>query len=78
MLQPTYLPDLAPCDLFLFQKVTIALKRHHFESAEDIQKFVKEVLNDIPQNAFQECDNDSTTGKGVCRHKGCTLKVTTL
>jgi len=31
------------------------VKGHHFESTENIQKFVTQVLNDIPQNAFQEC-----------------------
>jgi len=55
MLQPPYSPDLAPCDLFLFQKVKSALKGHHFESTEDIQRSVTQVLNDVPQNAFKEC-----------------------
>jgi hypothetical protein len=55
MLQPSYSPDLAPCDFFLFQKVKKALKGHHFDSIEDIQKSVTQVLNDTPQNAFQEC-----------------------
>jgi hypothetical protein len=55
MLQPPYAPDLAPCGFFLFQKVKTALKGHHFESTENIQKSVTQVLNDIPQNAFQEC-----------------------
>jgi hypothetical protein len=54
-LQPPYSPDLATCDFFLFQKVKTALKGHHFGSTEDIQRSVTQVLNDIPQNAFQEC-----------------------
>jgi transposase len=78
MLQPPYSPDLAPCDSFLFQKVKSAVKGYHFESTEGIQRAVTQALKDIPQAVFQECYNDSTTGKGVCRHKGCTLKVTTL
>jgi len=36
MLQPPYSLDLAPCDFFLFQKVKLAVKRHHFEPTEDI------------------------------------------
>jgi DNA-directed RNA polymerase subunit H (RpoH/RPB5) len=36
VLQPPYSLDLAPCDFFLFQKVKLAVKRHHFESTEDI------------------------------------------
>jgi transposase len=55
MLLPPYSPDLAPCDLFLFQTVKTALNRCHFESTEDIQRSVTQVLNDIPQNVFQEC-----------------------
>jgi transposase len=55
MLQPPYSPDLAPCDYFLFLKVKTVLKGHHFESTEDIQMSVTQVLNDIPQNTFQKC-----------------------
>ena len=31
------------------------MKGHHFESTEDIQKSVTQAVNDIPQDAFQEC-----------------------
>jgi hypothetical protein len=31
------------------------LEGNHFESTEDIQRSVTQVLNDIPQNTFQEC-----------------------
>jgi histone-lysine N-methyltransferase SETMAR len=55
MLQPSFSPDLAPCDFFLFQKVKSAVKGHHFESAEGIQRAVMQALNDTPQAAFQEC-----------------------
>jgi hypothetical protein len=55
MLQRPYLPDLAPCDFFLFQKVKTASKGHHFGSTEDIQWSVTQVFNDITQNEFQEC-----------------------
>jgi len=30
-LLPSYSPDLAPCDFFLFQKVKSAVKGQHFE-----------------------------------------------
>jgi hypothetical protein len=36
MPQPPYSLDRAPCDFFLFQKVKLAIKKHHFESTEDI------------------------------------------
>jgi len=31
------------------------MKGHHFESIEDIQRSVTQVLNEISQAAFQEC-----------------------
>jgi hypothetical protein len=55
MPQPPYSPALAPCDFFSFQNVNSAVKGHHFESTEDIQKTVTQVLNGIPQTVFQEC-----------------------
>ena len=78
MLQPPYSPDLAPCDFFLFQKTKSAMKGHHFESAEDIQRSVTQALNDILQAAFQKCYKQwqHCWKMCVCRHKGCTLKVT--
>jgi hypothetical protein len=54
MLQPSCSPQLAPCDFFLFQEVKMAVKGHHFESTDDIRS-VMQVINDIPQNALQEC-----------------------
>jgi surfactin synthase thioesterase subunit len=39
----------------LFISVKTALNGHHFESTEDIKMSVTQALNDIPQNAFQEC-----------------------
>jgi hypothetical protein len=53
--RPPFSPDLTPCDLFLFQKEKSAVKGHHFESTEDIQKAVTQILNGIAQAPFQEC-----------------------
>ena len=55
MPQLPYLPDFGPCDFFLLQKVKLAVKGHHFETTEDIQKALTQASNDIPQTAFQEC-----------------------
>ena len=55
MLQPNSSPDFADCDFFLFQKLKLTVKKHHFESTENIQRSVTQALNYIPQNAFQEC-----------------------
>ena len=76
MLQPPYSPDLTPCD-FLFQKAISAKKGHHFESTEDIQKSVTQALTTFLKLHSRNATNSgSTAGKRVCRHKGCTLKVT--
>jgi hypothetical protein len=53
--QPSYSPDLATCDFIIVKKVKLTVKGHHFESTEDIQRSVTQVLIYIPQNAFQEC-----------------------
>jgi len=55
MPQPLLSPDLAPCELFLFQKVKSTVNGHNFESRENIQGSVTQALNYITQNAFQEC-----------------------
>jgi len=77
MPQPPYPPDLAPCDFLLFQKAKSAMKGRHFESTEDIQRSITQALNDIPQATFQECHKQwqHRWKTCVCRHKGCTLKV---
>jgi hypothetical protein len=34
--QLPYFPDLAPCDIFLFPKMTLKLKRRRFDTIEEI------------------------------------------
>ena len=36
--RPPYSPDLAPCDLYVFPKLKLKLKGHHFGTMEKIQK----------------------------------------
>jgi hypothetical protein len=66
MLQPPYSPDLASCDCFLFQKVKKALKEHHFESTEDTQKSVTQVLNDIPKMRSRNATKITAQLEMVC------------
>jgi hypothetical protein len=33
--QPSYSPDLAPCDFFLFPKIKMALKGKHFQDVNE-------------------------------------------
>jgi histone-lysine N-methyltransferase SETMAR len=36
--QPTYSPDLSPCDFVLFPKLKFQLKGRHFGTVENIEK----------------------------------------
>ena len=53
--QPPYLPDLSPCDLFLFPRLKNHLKERHFGTLDNIQKSVTDELKGIPAEAFQHC-----------------------
>jgi len=53
--QAPYSPDIAPCDFWLFPKLKIPLKGKRFESREDIMRNATDLLNIIPQEAFQKC-----------------------
>jgi hypothetical protein len=50
-----YSPDLAPCDFFLFPKLKHSLKGTHFQSTEDIQRKMTDLLKGFTQNDFQKC-----------------------
>jgi hypothetical protein len=51
----SYSPDLAPCDFFLFPKLKHSLKGTHFQSNEDIQRKMTDLLKGFTQNDFQKC-----------------------
>jgi hypothetical protein len=52
ILQPSYSPDLAPCDFALFAKLKLKLKGWHFETVSNIQRESQAVLNSIKENDF--------------------------
>ena len=52
---PTYSPDLAPSDFFLFPKIKEILKGRHFDHIDDIRSNTLAALKAIPQNQFQNC-----------------------
>jgi hypothetical protein len=52
---PPYLPDLALCDFWLFQKPKTTLKGHRFSDIADIQGHVTTILKSIPEEEFQKC-----------------------
>ena len=49
------LPDLSPCDFFLFPRLKNHLKGRHFGSLDNIQKSLTDELKGIPAEAFQHC-----------------------
>jgi len=53
--QSPYLPDLSPCDFFLFPRLKNHLKGRHFSTLDNIQKRVTDELKGIPAEAFQHC-----------------------
>jgi hypothetical protein len=42
--QPTYSPDIGPCDFFLFRDLKMELKGEEFERLEELQEWVEEFL----------------------------------
>jgi hypothetical protein len=52
---PPYLPDLAPCDFWLFPKLKTTLKGQGFSGIADIQGHVTTILQSIPEEGFQKC-----------------------
>ena len=53
VLQPSYSPDLAPADFFLFPKLKSTLKGRRFQTIEEIKENSLQDLRAIPQYAFQ-------------------------
>jgi len=52
--QPSYSPDLAPADFFLFPKLKSTLKGRRFNTIDEIQKNSTNELFTIPKGAFQK------------------------
>ena len=59
MHQPTYSPDLAPAEFFLFPKLKTPMKGKRFATIEEIkEKYWKQELLAIPKGSFQKCFED--------------------
>ena len=52
--QPSYSPDLAPADFFLFPRIKTTLKQTRFGTIRVIQTAVTKALNEVPVDAFQD------------------------
>jgi histone-lysine N-methyltransferase SETMAR len=59
---PPYLPDLAPCDFWLFPKLKTALKGNRFSDIADIQGHMTTILQRNPKEEFQKCFE-------LCKHR---------
>ncbi|EGI59647.1 FLJ37770-like protein, partial [Acromyrmex echinatior] len=55
---PSYSPDLAPCDFFLFPKLKRPMKGRRYATIEEIKTASKEELNKITKNDFLKCFED--------------------
>jgi hypothetical protein len=49
------LPDLKPCDLFLFPKLKFHLKDSHFGTGDNIQKVVADQFKALSVEDLQHC-----------------------
>ena len=52
---PPYSPDLALCDFFLYPKMKLQLKGHHFDTTEEIHAESHDVINTLTFQNFQGC-----------------------
>ena len=75
--QPTYSPDLAPCDFFLFLKLKEVIKGTCFQDSEAIKTAGMKELRAIPKNPFRSAwKNGRQDWKSAFEPKEITLKVT--
>jgi len=52
---PAYLPDLAPCDFYVFPKMKLRLKERGFASIEEVQAESQQILNTLMPADLSEC-----------------------
>jgi len=52
---PPYLPDLTPCDFYLFPKFKSVLKGTHFVSVENVKAKTVEILNSLTEHDLGNC-----------------------
>jgi len=67
---PPYSPDLAPFDFFLFPKMKLKLKRHRFDTIEDIQAETQKVLDTLTEKNFQDAFQKWRRRWDRCLHAG--------
>ena len=74
---PPYLPDLAPCNFFLFPKLKGILKGTRFQGVEDIKTSMMRHLKTITKEEFSQCFKAwSKKWKSASKPMGNILKET--
>ena len=76
--QSPYSPNFSPCDLFLFPKLKNILKGRQFETSENIQKSVTDMLKTVLVEDFTATKIGNNVSIGVQLPKGSILKGITL
>ncbi len=76
--QPSYSPDLSPCDFYLFSKPKNVLKGLHFALLENVQKSVMDMLKTIAIEDFRRCYQQWEQRLRRCVAARTTLKKITL
>jgi histone-lysine N-methyltransferase SETMAR len=74
---PSYSPDLAPCDFFLFPKIKSALKGTRFESVDAVKAKATVLVNKLSEDDLQHLFQQWKSHMERCRDgEGSTLRVT--
>jgi hypothetical protein len=67
---PSYSPDLAPCNFFLFLKLKFKLKGRRFDTTEKMQAESERVLDTLTGKDFQKTFQKLRRRWGRCVHVG--------
>jgi histone-lysine N-methyltransferase SETMAR len=67
---PAYSPDLAPTDFHLFPKLKEFLGGRRFKSDEEVKDAVKEWLNGLAAEIYDECIQKLVTHYDKCLNVG--------
>ncbi|GFV43348.1 DAO domain-containing protein [Trichonephila clavipes] len=75
-----HLPDLAPCDFYLFPSKKKHLQGSRFVSPDKVKTALQEALGEVGKNGFQQCFQKlyERWQKCISSPKGNTLKVDVL
>ena len=67
---PSYSPDLAPCNFFLFPKMKLKLKGRRIDTIEEIQAESQRVLDTLTEKDFQKAFQKWRRRWDRCLHAG--------